>query len=152
MASCDMCGKDDRLIKVKLEGTIMNVCTSCSKYGEKINETNFKSKSYFKKMESEIEEVLVSNYSTLIKNSREKLNLKQEDVAKKINEKESLIHQIESGSITPRLVTIKKLEKFFNIKLIEKIENKAYEHNKENSNSELTIGDLLEKAMKKNKK
>lgn len=69
------------------------------------------------------------------------MKLKQEDLAKKINEKVSTIKRVEeSWEPSPNL--IKKLEKFFNIKLIEKSEEKTLE--KKTSKEKLTIGDVVE--------
>lgn len=166
MTSCDMCGKKiEKGIKAKIEGTEMSVCSDCSKYGEIIggnthNNFNNSNKSFnntFKKkvIRDEIEEDIVSGYGLIVKNAREKMNLKQDELAKKINEKISLIHQIESEHLKPRLVTAKKLEKFFGIKLIHTISNTNYsiqnKNEEEREGEELTFGDLIKKAMKKKK-
>ena len=77
----------------------------------------------------------------LIKKERTKRNFTQEEIAKKLNEKESIIKRIEDGW-EPSLITIKKLEKFFNIKLTEKVEEKQIEN--KTDRKELTIGDVVE--------
>ena len=69
------------------------------------------------------------------------MKLKQEELAKKINEKSSIIKRIEEGW-RPPLNLIKKLEKFFNIKLTEKLEESALE--KKINKEKLTVGDVVE--------
>ncbi len=50
--TCDMCGKDVNLFKIKIENAIMNVCDSCSKFGKIFSEVVEKKveKKYFKKV------------------------------------------------------------------------------------------------------
>ena len=48
------------------------------------------------------------------------MGLKQFELAQKISEKESIIHKIESDSEDPSIQVIKKLERLFKVKLIEK--------------------------------
>lgn len=145
MASCEMCGKIvDKLSKIKIEGSTMGVCSNCERYGAKLTSpSNNHVKNFSFKKNEEIEEMVVSNFAQIIKNEREKRSWKQEDVAKKINEKESLIHAAESGNFNPKLITVKKFERLFEIKLIEKSNSKV-EYKKEEKNTDgLTIGDLI---------
>ncbi len=69
------------------------------------------------------------------------MKLKQENLAKKINEKMSTIKRVEEGWEPPSSL-IKKLEKFFNIKLTEKPEEKSLE--KKTDKKKLTVGDVVE--------
>jgi len=155
MKSCDICGKnEENLVSVRLEGTRMNVCSNCSNYGVKVEQQQITKKTFKHSDIPQIEEVFVPNYGQLIKNARERLGLKQEELAKKLNEKESLIHQIESGHFTPNISTIRKFEKLLDLKLINKInlDETEVEKKQKTSSEKLTIGDILEKAMNKNKK
>jgi putative transcription factor len=70
-----------------------------------------------------------------------KRNLTQEDLAKKLNEKVSILKRIEDGW-EPPLNVVKKLERFFNIELTEEAEEKKIE--KKTSKTDLTIGDVVE--------
>jgi uncharacterized protein (TIGR00270 family) len=65
--------------------------------------------------------IFVTGYGAMVKNAREKLNLKQEDFAKSINEHKSLVHQVESEHIKPNIVLAKKLERVLHIKIVEEI-------------------------------
>ena len=145
MASCEMCGKIvDKLSKIKIEGSTMSVCSNCERYGAKLHTPAHNSMNKFSIKKSEmLEETLVPNFSKIIKHEREKRNWKQEEVAKKINEKESLVHSAESGNFNPKLATIKKFEKLFGVKLIEKINQTAEFKKEEKSSDGLTIGDLI---------
>lgn len=148
MANCDICGKNvDKPIQTLIEGTKMGVCSDCSKHGEILGNSRNENRTQFKKkfIKEDEEERIINNYSQIIKNAREQMNLKQEELAKKISEKESLIHQIESGHLVPQITTIKKLENFFGIKLLEKINPSSINYNKENKEEDgnLTIGDLI---------
>lgn len=157
MPDCEMCGSNvSSLVTAKVEGTIMKVCSNCAKYGlkfenplERRNNFNSRTKRIFN--DPDENKVIVKNYSKIIKQAREKSNLKQEQVAKRLNEKESLIHSVESGSLKPSFKTARKLEKFFNIKLIEEIPDLPEEVNslRAEESGPLTMGDLLKKAMKK---
>ncbi|MFP4403055.1 MAG: multiprotein bridging factor aMBF1 [Candidatus Woesearchaeota archaeon] len=152
---CDMCGSSGILYKTLIEGTQLNVCKNCAKYGKVVKKSYDpdKIKSDFKKSkknidqveneEKEIIEYIVDDYSTLIKQKREKLGLKQNEFALKISEKESLIQNIERGNITPSLELAKKFERFLNIKLIDTYEEVRNTKKKVVKNTKLTIGDII---------
>ena len=89
-------------------------------------------------------QVVVSNYGSLIKNAREKMGLKQEELAKKLNEKESIIQKIETANFKPGMKLAKKLERFFGIKLIEEVEVEKVKIKKESSES-FTLGHFIKK-------
>ena len=141
--NCELCGKKSELFRAKIEGTIVDVCEKCSKFGEVIERVikEEENKIVKKKIREEIIEEIRKGYGAIIKNAREKLGLTQEELARKINEKESLIHKLESELVEPTLELAEKLEKFLKIKLIEiySDENKYVKNNDE----KLTIGDLL---------
>ena len=142
--ACDMCGKDSVLFKTMIEGSLLNVCENCSKYGkiiEKVEKEPVKSKIIKRKMD-EPNDFIVDGYFKIIKEAREKKNLTQKELAMKINEKESVIEKIEQGKMEPDILFAKKLGNFLNIKLIEKIEIKEGV-NINFKDKGMTIGDLL---------
>lgn len=152
---CDMCGSEGNLVRANVEGTILNVCNGCAKYGNIVRDNNSpkrpfnpnfkKKKSRLVEKEPEIEliEVIVSNYSNKIKNKREELGIKQKDLAIKLAERESIVQKIESGHFEPSLKLAKKLEKYLKIKLIEEIEDKKDKVFIKSANKAMTIGDLI---------
>lgn len=63
------------------------------------------------------EMVLREDYSKVIKNARELLGIKQDELGMKINEKPSVISHLEAGSIKPTDALARKLEHFLKIEL-----------------------------------
>lgn len=154
MGNCDMCGKEEKLVSALVEGSVVSVCSNCSKYGnvlepKKLEKSKFHSRETISLEETE---VIVNDYSKKVKEARQKMGIKQEDVAKAIAERESVIQKIESGHMEPSFPVAKKLEQFLRIKLITQ-----EEVTKEIDKSELfgddskniTIGDLIKIRKKK---
>ncbi len=154
MPLCEMCGSNtNRLYKTSLEGTDLNVCKTCSSYGKvkEIIHTKIKERKSTKQdriieePKTEIIQLITNNYSQLIKNAREKKKLKQKEVARLLNEKESVIHKIESGSFRPSIKLAEKFERFFRINLIEEHEE-IHTQKKDTTTSEgFTLGDMMKK-------
>ncbi len=145
LESCELCGKKNKLVEVIIEGSMLSVCQNCSKFGKTIiieKKLEEKTKISRRVNIEEEPELIVANYSELIKQVREKKDLKQEELAKKISEKESVIHKIESGQLKPSILLARKLEKFLKIKLVENYlanEKKKIDF----TDQSLTIGDLI---------
>jgi putative transcription factor len=144
MPLCEMCGKEEELLKASIEGVVLAVCSSCSKFGKvlgKVKTAEIAKKEKPRTAEKEIVEAVVSNYSLLIKQKREKLGLKQAELAKRISEKESLLHKIESGKVVPSIELARKLGKFLRIRLIETKEEGPIAT--KGSSDTYTIGDMV---------
>ncbi|MBU4492883.1 MAG: TIGR00270 family protein [Nanoarchaeota archaeon] len=145
---CDLCGaKTENLFRAIVEGTELNVCKDCAKYGKIIEKKPIKveEKRQFTKPaepEKEIIQVIVPDFAQRIKKKRESLGLKQKEFAKKTSEKESLIHNIETGSFEPSISLARKLEKFLKIKLIEDYEEEHKKGSKTKTEG-FTVGDLI---------
>lgn len=145
MSGCEICGKKfDNLEKAIVEGVMMGVCHDCSKFGKVISVRKplIEPKRVIPIQTKEYTEDIVTDYADVIKKARERKGLKQEEVAKNVAEKESVIQKVENGSLKPSFVLARKLEQFFGIKLIEIEENKKQINLNLKDNS-LTIGDLL---------
>ncbi|MDP8011234.1 MAG: multiprotein bridging factor aMBF1 [Thermoplasmata archaeon] len=156
---CEVCGKNvPRLRKVLIEGAVMNVCDDCAKLGTPIEKNDLKinksvphvihheqEKKVPRKKEDVLDEemVLVDDYGERIKNARLSMNLSLEDAAKKLLEKKNVLSKIERNEMKPDKELIRKLEKFYNIKLMEKVTVLPGEQ-KTVKNS-LTLGDLIKK-------
>jgi len=144
-----MCGKETDLYSTIIEGTELNVCGNCAKFGKVLREVKKpgpikkkKEKIIEIQEEPQIVQVIVEDFAKKIRKAREKLGLKQKDFAKKISERASLLHNFETGKIEPTLKMAQKLEKLLKIKLIEEIEEKPEKLQKAKS-EELTIGDFI---------
>lgn len=129
----------------------MNVCQNCSKFGKVISAVRHQVKETKKKIKKQAEVeppkedlilAIVPNYGDIIKKKREQLGIKQEDFAKKISEKVSLLHKVETNQFEPNISLARKIEKFLNIKLIEIEEIKASPPTTSKSEG-LTIGDFI---------
>lgn len=129
--NCEICGKkiEGRGKKVLIEGSILNVCSSCVLLGDK--EINSKTKFDKKEIkittisrrsneEDEIE--IVQDFAILIRQAREKMGLSQDALAKKINEKVSVIKLIETGKLKPSILLGKKIERALKINLFTQAE------------------------------
>ena len=150
---CEMCGEERPLYATEIEGTVLNVCKSCAAYGKIIRplsrpgtKTAKKKASVTRKEprkeEPEIIESIVEDYHIRIKRAREKRGLKQEELAKKIAEKESVIHKLESKHLEPSIKLAKKLEHALGIKLI--VEEEAPKIVIEKGKGDkITLGDVI---------
>ena len=147
MPSCEMCGKEDNLILVELEGSRLNVCSSCGKHGRRIGAPVIKRKVKFTKpkkvVKEEVEEELITDFAVKLRKAREKRGLKQEDFAKLLNEKESLLQKWEAGSLTPKIKVAKKLERMLRINFVKKIEDAKLPLNSTSKSGEMTLGDFV---------
>ncbi|MBD3164463.1 TIGR00270 family protein [Candidatus Woesearchaeota archaeon] len=148
-----MCGSENRLYKSEIEGTVLNVCKHCAKYGKIIGNVHDKKwvEKFQKKREiksklllskEQISQAIVEDFAGRIKKKREALGMRQEDFAKKINEKVSLIHKIETGSFEPNINLARKIERFLKIRLIEQVAPETSEIKKTKSGS-FTLGDFI---------
>jgi len=143
---CELCGKDAELFTAVVEGTQLKVCAPCGRFGKVIRRAEQPALAAKKPMraESAMVEHIVSDYSQRIKAAREKLSLSQEDFAKHITQKESLVHKMETGHFEPPIDLARKLEKLLRITLVEvRDASPAYVREKETKTEGLTIGDIL---------
>ncbi|MCS7144724.1 MAG: multiprotein bridging factor aMBF1 [Archaeoglobaceae archaeon] len=154
--NCEICGKELKGpgVKIIVEGTELTVCSTCKKYGsEKVSTASQSGAKRVvikkKKVSTDIEfkDELLDNYNQIIRQEREKRGWSQEQLAKKIQEKESLIKKIENAEITPDPEVVAKLEKLFGIKLKESVPVVKLE---KRSSMTPTLGDVV--VLKKKEK
>lgn len=144
---CNLCGKDyQKLNKANIEGTVLEVCDNCVKFGIKIPErvsyAPVKRKIAINALAAD-DLVLTSGYGQLIKNTREARKLLRKDFASKISEKESVIKRIEEEFMEPDERLARKIENSLDIKLFEKYE-REHVHKKSKKHGEMTVGDVVE--------
>ncbi len=159
---CELCGKDvPRLHRVVIEGVIMNVCDDCAKFGKELKKNEvpkdvkyippevirerLERKQRRRYRDLDEEEVLVEDYAERIRKARESMGLTQDELAKKILEKKTVISKLERGEMHPDEKLIKKLEKTLNIKLKEKVST-VYRKDEKKAQG-LTLGDLISGAL-----
>ena len=137
-SECPICGGLiwGRGQKVLIEGAKMTVCNACAQHGSKIKSSasrvrqkkdfpkktskpTYKTPSY--KPKDDFDEFeLVSDYADRIRKTRIKSKLSQELFAQKLHEKVSLLKRIETGKAKPTIPLAKKIEKTYNITLLQK--------------------------------
>ena len=156
---CETCGKPIREgKKVKLEGSIVITCADCAAYGTVVGDVKREEKKVVKpspQVKAEVKlsvpeetEALVEDYNVRIRTAREKRQMKQEDLAKVLNEPVSVIHRVESGRFEPGDALLKKLEHHLGIRLIEKTGGLA-SLIKRGDSKDLTFGDVVVVKKKK---
>jgi len=127
MATCDMCGNEAHLLKAKIEGTVLDVCPNCARFGEVIaRPAPIFSKNIPTPRQAapvrrrrEIVQVIVEDYGQKIRQARERKGLTQEQFAGQLNERESIIQKMESEHFKPSINLARKLERMLHVRLVE---------------------------------
>jgi putative transcription factor len=151
---CDLCGTEtSKTTRVEVEHVEMSVCSGCSKYGKRLPPkpkpkpvmSDDQKKKVFEKVvhQRELVQVLVEDYAKIIKDAREKIGFKQVELAKKLNERESVIQGIEQGRLEPSMEFARKLEKMLEIKLIQEHVEEHKQKFKASGSSKFTLGDFI---------
>ena len=144
---CEMCGREQAIIRASVEGSILAVCQGCGKYGKAVGRISTPiqakaAKAEEKPLPEEETEFIVANSGQLLKHKREQLGLKQEEFARKIAVKESALHKMETGALPPSIPDARRIEKLLGMKLIERVQvaEKAVPEAKKD---QLTLGDMI---------
>ena len=127
MPECPLCGrKTDRLVKVELEGAVIDACDDCAKLGTRVEVSVHKHYPGYASVGSGADIVaasaameLVADYGTRISKAREGVGLTREELAKRINEQESVLRRVERQEIEPDKSLTRKLEVILGITLRE---------------------------------
>lgn len=135
---CELCGRriTDGKKTVLIDGSIFNVCISCSKRGKPYvpsmpgkatsNRSASSPKSSLQrtsKIQMADETLLNRNFGNLIREARMKKGWTHEQLGKIMNEKATLLRKFETGTLKPDELSAKKLGRFLGIRLYEKIED-----------------------------
>ena len=156
---CEMCGQEaPKLRKITIERSVLSVCQNCVKFGKgapskggeetaipdtiterlERREKRLKTKDVFEKSQKE----LALDYPKRIRSARGTFGWSQDDLAKKINEKKSVIAKLEHGEMVPDEKLVKKLERKLEISLKETISPVAPPKKSESSKA-MTLGDFI---------
>lgn len=163
--TCEICGQsieEGKSRRTKIDGSIMEICPDCSKFGviqkqppkpknisnkekSRGSKNSEKNKKPSRPMYSSDEptEELVENFETIVRNARESKGLSREELGEKIYEKVSVINRIESRKMDPDLKLAKKLEKALNIILFEKISDMELKDFENRAFGGSTLGDIV---------
>ena len=160
---CEVCGHKihSEPITAVIEGARLTVCVECSKHGKILSqeEIALPKSPALKKSQTpvamvqkkpvastvQITKEITEDYANMIRVAREKLGFTHEELGKKINEKASVLRNLEVGKMAPNNQLASKLEHMLKIKLLVPIsEEKATTAIPKSANQEMTLGDLIE--------
>ena len=142
MASCDMCGKQGGLVTAEVEGVDMNVCPNCSQYGTVKRRADYVHVPQ-KRIHKEQPFRVTANYASLLRQVREKQGLSQEDFARFLQEKESIVAKWEQGRMQPSVDVARRLEKILGVSLVVEDVEQLVEREKNVRGDVLTLGDFM---------
>ncbi len=139
---CEMCGNEvDSTSRVRIEGSVLNVCVNCARFGKAIDPppapapTGSAARSAHvsgsatrssgsprslqeRDLYQEIGEMeLAPDWPKRIRVAREALKWTPEDLGKKLNEKKSVVLKLESGSIHPPDDLVRRVERLLKVRL-----------------------------------
>ncbi len=142
MTSCDMCGKQGSLLTADVEGVEMTVCQNCAQFGivkRKADVIRIPQK----KIHQEQPFRVAVNYASLLRQAREKQGLSQEDFARFLQEKESIVAKWEQGKMQPSVEVARRLEKILSVSLVEEEVEQSFERDKPARADGFTLGDFM---------
>ena len=155
--NCELCGAETRMLKRMLvEGTCLMACPNCMKFGKVVDEprggaapsspgqvrvpvadNRWKAKDVF---EQDKAQELVRDYPERIRKARQSKGLTPEQFGKLINEKKSVISNLEAGEIRPNEALRKKVERTLGIKLMESVKELKMQ---KKGKPATTLGDIV---------
>ncbi|WP_436924685.1 multiprotein bridging factor aMBF1 [Halosimplex amylolyticum] len=173
MVQCEMCGKETSSPnRVKIEGAELDVCDECTDFGTEVKQqsssgasTKYSTSSSSsdssgsssssssssggssrqrRDMFDEMDE-LAQDYDETVRSARESAGLSQEELARKLNEKASLIRKIERGDTLPSDEVQRKLESALDVDLSAGGTADESEWSGGDSTGEYTLGDVVER-------
>ncbi len=143
MSPCEICGRESGLVTAAIEGVELNVCEACARFGtirKRVDTRSFTPKPakpegpQFK---------MVDNYTQLLHAAREKKSMTQEEFAKFIKEKESVVAHWEAGTAKPQIDAARRVGRILGINLIEEEMVAVLKAASGKKAEELTLGDFI---------
>jgi putative transcription factor len=139
---CEMCGKDvETTSRVRIEGTVLNLCGDCAKFGKPVDpptapalpaesprrpayggsasRASVGGRSLQERdLYQEIGEMeLAPDWAKRIRIAREALKWTPEEFGKKLNEKKSVVLKLESGGMHPPDDLVRRVERLLKVRL-----------------------------------
>lgn len=170
MPTCEVCGREVNSVQeVTLEGAKLLTCSRCAKLGQPVRKlqsapglprptspayvpsegtrTPAPRREPIRPRGAEREIVPVENFAALVRKAREQRGLSHKEVARLLNERESVIAKLETGKMTPTTNLARRIERLFKLTLLEEAE--SLEALPSKSSSTTTFGDIVEIRKKK---
>ena len=172
MVQCEMCGKDVASPnRVKIEGAELDVCDECTDFGTEVttedsassstkystsssssgssgsgsSDSSGSSSSWPRNDMFDQMDELAQDYDQRIREARESRGISQEDLAKELNLKASLIRKLERGDTLPSDDVQTKLERELDISLNAGGSDADEEWSGGSSSGEYTLGDVVKR-------
>ena len=155
--NCDICGREiiGPAFKVKVEGAKMLACRSCQRLGEPYQEDPVPQQPRpgiirlpnpsirrTPELPKDIQELDVAeNFADIIRKRRMKLGISQEELAKRVKAKLSVIQKIETSKIAPDTRLCRELQHELKIKLL--VPRTETPPPKTAPLGEVTLGDII---------
>jgi putative transcription factor len=144
MSKCQICGEEvDSTVKAKIEGAVMQVCSSCAEMGEKIDKKK-KQKKKKKRRRKSSQETLANDYGSRVKKAREDRELSISELSDRLNEKTSVLKKIETEDLKPDKSLAGKLAKELDIELYVNPEVSDYDDTSDGDTRKATLGDVAD--------
>jgi putative transcription factor len=156
--NCDICGREitGQAFKVKVEGAKLLVCGRCQRLGTPYTEEPAVrppagARPYSPRMaprkapelpKGMAEFEIVEDYADRVRQHRMKSGLSQEELAKRVKEKLSVIQKIETGKMSPDTKLCRELEHELKIQLLVP-RKEVSDVPKTAPPSEVTLGDII---------
>lgn len=157
MGTCELCGKQsEKLFDIRVAGTDMKACSACKGMGKSLEPSPNKYHTFRHNVKGQNIEEVVSNYVSIINSALSKKGLNIHQLARAVNIKESTLNKYMTSKLKPDVSDARRLEKFLEVELLEEFEggSSSVEDvmiDEGESSSGSTLGDLIEKQLKKNK-
>ena len=146
--NCDICAAPATM-HATIEGAPLSVCAPCARSAKDARPIPLAMKRSAKPSRKPAQTkpqkivVIVSDYAQRIRAARQKRGLGQEDFAKLIAEKESVVRKLERKSIDLEMALAKKLERVLGIVLVEERDEEKVPKGAAARTGPLTIGDIM---------
>ncbi len=123
--SCEVCGNLIRTTpsRVEIDGATLQVCQSCAKHGSPLTSTvprvrPVRVRPFVRGGSVEPELEVDPEYSSIVRQAREKLGLTQETLGRAINVKPSVISHVETAKLKPDLNLARTLMHYLKVELL----------------------------------
>jgi putative transcription factor len=123
--TCEVCGNPIRTVpkRIMIDGAVLQVCQNCVGHGTSLGSPVTKPRPFGAHpvargglTETDLE--VDPDYSTIVKQAREKMGLTQEALGRAMNVKPSVISHVESRKMKPDLILARALMHYLRVNLL----------------------------------
>ena len=148
MSICELCGKQDSLVSAAVEGVDLKVCSSCAKFGTVRRQGSVvpsHAHSHSISRSSMPELMVVPQFSSQLRSARESKELNQEEFAKLLNERVSVVSKWEQGVLKPSVEAAQRVGRILGLHLVVKDDasTTVSDTSLKTKSSEFTLGDFV---------